>query len=95
MVRIRTVVGRPDPEVEAKSRQSNDCYRRKVTYQECIERGLDPAKYGLTPDSIPEEPQLVDSSLNKVNIYDPQFILPNRPPRNRRKDKPKKKTKQK
>ena len=82
MKQIRANASRPDPKVERASAASNACYRRMITYQECIERGWDPSKYGLTPNSIPEEPKLVDPSLNKSKLH--STILPNRPPRNKR-----------
>ncbi|HIW33492.1 MAG TPA: hypothetical protein IAA29_11975 [Candidatus Paenibacillus intestinavium] len=82
MKQIRTNAARPDANVERSSSVSNACYSRMITYQECIERGWDPIKYGLTPTSKPSKPKLVDPALNSFRSK--AKILPDRPPRNKR-----------
>ena len=82
MLHVQGRASRPCAEIERASTKSNVCYSRKITYQECVERGWDPAKYGLTEMSEPSELTIVDPSLNRTNFR--QGILPNRPPKNAR-----------
>lgn len=83
MLRVQSRASRPCAEIERAATNLNVCYSRKITYLECIERGWDPERYGLTIDSKPSEPILVDPALNHVRLS--QTILPNRPPKNKRK----------